>query len=256
MSCGNAVAPRTERIIAQSTNPVVLPFTGWMSAVGFGEIKAALLLRALQVTSGSMEAELAIQTAEVRTDDPDNWATVAGLSQSGAGGTCSADISVATTTAGKMWVRFGLSFKLTTGSTAPGAADATLALAYAACGSLVGAWSGQLTTTVTSDSFIALTPPVPALLADKIKAALIVQSVSGNFRCRIVVRYFVLTPEAAGAWTNTSNTDVTGADERNTGELTLTNGTNMYVQVGLAYSSSTAAFAQADVSVSVGARRN
>ena len=61
---------------------------------------------------------------------------------------------------------------------------------------------------------------------------------------------------AAGAWTNTSNTDVTGADERNTGELTLTNGTNMYVQVGLAYSSSTAAFAQADVSVSVGARRN
>ena len=211
MSCGNAVAPRTERIVAQSTNPVVLPFTAWILAVGLDEIKAALLLRALQVASGSMEAELAIQTAEVRTDDPDNWATVA---------------------------------------------DATLALAHAACGSLVGAWSGQLATTVTSDSFIALTPPVPALLADKIKAALIVQSVTGNVRCRIVVRYFVLTPEAAGAWTNTSNTDVTGADERNTGELTLTNGTNMYVQVGLAYSSSTAAFAQADVSVSVGARRN
>jgi hypothetical protein len=211
MSCGNAVAPRTERIVAQSTNPVVLPFTAWILAVGLDEIKAALLLRALQVASGSMEAELAIQTAEVRTDDPDNWATVA---------------------------------------------DATLALAHAACGSLVGAWSGQLATTVTSDSFIALTPPVPALLADKIKAALIVQSVTGNFRCRIVVRCFVLTPEAAGAWTNTSNTDVTGADERNTGELTLTNGTNMYVQVGLAYSSSTAAFAQADVSVSVGARRN
>ena len=203
-SCGDAVAPRTERIIAQSTNPVVLPFTGWMSAVGFDEIKAALLLRALQVASGSMEAELAIQTAKVRTDDPDNWATVSGLSQSGAG----------------------------------------------------GAWSGQLPTTVTSDSFIALTPPVPALFADKIKAAIIVQSVTGNFRCRIVVRTFVLTSEAAGAWTNTSNTDVTGADERNTGELTLTNGTNMYVQVGLAYSSSTAAFAQADVSVSVGARRN
>ncbi|MES2642003.1 MAG: hypothetical protein V4850_21135 [Myxococcota bacterium] len=232
-----------------------IPMTNWQSAVGYDDIKAALNLRSVQVASGGLEAQLAIQTATVRTDEPDNWATVSGLTQSGAGATGSAAISVANTTAAKMWVRFGLAYNLTAGSTAPGAADATLALSYAACGSLIGAWNGQLTTTVTSDSYVAITPMIPALLADKIKAAIIVNSVTSNFQCRVVVRYGFALKEVAGAWTNTSDTNVSGASQRNTGELTLSNGSNMYVQIGLAYSNTSAVFAQADVAVSVGARR-
>jgi hypothetical protein len=159
-------------------------------------------------------------------------------------------------TAGKAWVRFGIQYSA---ASAPGAAEVTLALSYAACGKMVGSWRGQLASESTADSFVALTPFIPALLADKIQAAMIVSSQgtsSTGFRARIVVRYAAAMTAVPSTWTDTTDTGSTGPVERNTNLITLTTGGNLYAQLGLAYSSATSGtLATADLAVAVGARR-
>ena len=222
--------------------------------MGLDVIKAIMTLRSVLVSAGTFSGQLAMQTAAVRTDNPDAWAVVAGLSASAASGATadasSTSISIATTTALKAWVRFGVTFS---SGAAGGAADVGLAVSYAACGSTVGNWKGQLVADSATDSFVAITPFLPSILADKIKAAIIVSSVTGTFTCRIVVRYAAVLTDVPGAWVNT--TDTNSNTERNTGEITLSNGANMYVQIGLAYSASGGGHSTGDVVVSTGIRR-
>lgn len=254
MSCGSSFPLTTQRLVSQGAPSLTVPYTDWLPAMGLDTIKAVLVLRAVLVSAGNFSAQLAMQTASVRTDTPDAWSAVAGLSLAAASGVNaelgSANISVAASTAGKAWVRFGVTFS---SGAAGGAADVALAVAYAACGSTVGTWRGQLVSDSATDSFLAVSPMVPAILADKIKAAIIVASVTGTFVCRVVVRYAPTLTDAPGAWVNT--TDTNAATERNTGEITLTNGSNMYVQIGLAYSATGGGHSTADVVVSSGIRR-
>lgn len=58
-----------------------------MPAIGFDWIKGAILLRAVAIASGTLNAQLAIQTADVRTDAQGAWAQVNGLSTTAVTGT-------------------------------------------------------------------------------------------------------------------------------------------------------------------------
>lgn len=190
---------------------------------------------------------------------PDDWAIVtadSGLTVAGEGRDCSAALGVSGLTAGKAWVRWGVAFYMDSeqGTTAPGAADVTLSVVTVACGSMVGSWRGSLVSSVTADAVVPVTSWVPSVWAQKVMAAFIVASASGNFRCRLVYRVAETSTDAPGSWQDTTDTNVAGNSERNTGNLTLTLGSNLMVQFGVAYSSSSGT-SVGEVAVSVGVRR-
>jgi hypothetical protein len=240
------------------TTAICVPFTEWSPCVGVDAVQAAMILAALSMGAGSAQAQLAYQTAPVRVDNPDVWAAVpSGLTVSGSTTTsgASSSIDVSSLTAGKAWIRFGVLLSVAVGGTPPAVADVTLAMANTDVGAMVGNWRGQLVATVTSDAYMAVTGWTVSLAAQKVMAAIIVASASTNFRHRLVYRVAPTMQAVPGAWTDiATEVNQSGNLERNTGRLALTLGANLFVQFGLAYSSSSGT-SVADVQVSVGARR-
>lgn len=221
---------------------------------------AALIVAGQSTAGGNVGTQLAYQTATVRTEVPDAWALVstaigAGLDVVGESTGCSAELNVSAITADKAWVRWGIGFSMNTGGTAPGSAEVTLTVAGVAKGMMIGTWSGHLTSSTTSDTNIPVTGWVPAIWAQTVFVALLVTSAAANFRLRLIVRVAGASKESPGNWANTTDTNNSGNQTRGISDATLAPGSNLWVQFGLAYSSSSGT-AGGEVSISVGVRRD
>ena len=171
-----------------------------------------------------------------------------GSGQTGSGELCS-DI-VTPDFSGVAFVRFGLAYKISSGSI--GQADVSYQLTYESCGRVVG--SQQLTpvTTSTANSFVPLTGWLSALQAEVVKAVVVMSGKTGNFRCRLSYRVATTSPESPGSW----NADVTGTSyidtdgSYNTDEVSLSVSTAMWVQIGLQFNSTSAGvFSTANLTV-------
>lgn len=190
-----------------------------------------------------------------RTDSPGAWAAVsAGLVLSGGVlENAKGNISIASLTNGKMWIRFGVFLEPDSPGTAPVAADVSLCVALTQFGSMVGSFRQQLVSSVSSDACIAIGGFLPRASVAKMAAAFIVASADANFQVRLVFRRALVSPANPGAWANTTDSNSLGATERHTSDLAVSLGDYQWVQPGIAYSSYSGT-SKGEVSVSVGVR--
>ena len=125
-----------------------------------------------------------------------------------------------------------------------------------ACGSVLGTATLALSTLTTTDAFAPVTGFVPALHAAKVKAALVVASLSGNFQCRLCYRVATTSREEPGSWSTTFDQWRSASGEYNTGDLTPASANEMWIQFGVQYSlSSGSALGQATVTTTVTGRK-
>lgn len=258
MDIGPSYPSITQRMYTNGTGLVFVPVTDWGPAIGLDTLMAAIIVTSMYTASGNTKAQLAVQTASVRTDAPDAWAVVSvtggGLSVVGETHGASAELTVSSLTASKAWVRWGVAFSLDTGATGPGSADVTFTASGVCVGKMIGSWRGQLVSSVTSDATIAITGWIPVVWAKKVMAPMLVTSASANWRCRLRYRTSESSTSAPGNWTDTGDTDHSGNQERVAVDNGLSLGSNHFVQFGLGYSSSSGT-SIADISITVGVRR-
>ncbi len=262
MGCGKTGQPTTRRVRTTVTAEQFEPVTDWMPATGLSDVKMVLKRKSVQLggTAPTFNVKPAIQVALVRPDDPGDWAAISGAGPyTGAGESNTTVLSVAATTAGKMFVRFGFSYYL--GGTAPtdGQADVEVQVSYLSCGSIVGTMTQELQAfNTTTDSYVAVTGWIPAIDVSKVNAAFVIAGLSGNFQCQLAVRTAATSIQAPSTWSKLEGASYrTSNGETTTSELTVTAGSDMFVQFGVAFCQSTAGAApgQATVSTAVAVRR-
>lgn len=261
MPCGILTPAITKHLASTFTGANSLrfeAFTEWMPVIGLDKLKAILRLRSL---TNQFQCQLAYQTAAVRTDNPDAWATLDQLTSTDR---CTGVLDVSSALAGKFYVRFGLAYNISSGST-NSQADATLQLSYDACGMVAGGVTLQALAPDTSNYFAPVTGWIQAIDAAKVLAAILVSGVVNNFQCRLTYRTATVdTGVIADNWAvvNLEAGWHTGNGEFNTTLLTLPTGVGqsgriddkMWIQFGLQFSVSSGTAGQATVSVATAVR--
>jgi hypothetical protein len=175
--------------------------------------------------------------------------------QQGDGEKATGSVNVAVATAGKAFVRFGLLYNLSSGSTL-GFTDAAMQVTYNACGEVIGRASKRLQTPdSTNTQYEAYTDWIPAIQADKVSAAIIANGFAGAFGCRLAVQTADTSVEAPNAWANLEAGFTTTSGSRNTGELTLSLGNATWVRFGIASLLTSGTNGAADVSALISVRR-
>lgn len=174
------------------------------------------------------------QYAQVRSDAPDT-PTAYGTALSGAGQLVVESGNIQSTTSTKFLVRFGVKYDVSSGTNGA-SAEVELQVAYDMCGQAVGTYDEQLMVTSDTKVFYALTGWIPSLHAAKMKAAVVVNGLGGNFKWRMTYRTADVYPSQPNAWQadwdSTGNPE-RGATEINTGELAPTTTGKMWVQFGI-----------------------
>jgi hypothetical protein len=198
-----------------------------------------------KAVSGSFRCQVVVQYAAVRTDEPDSPSSV-GSALTGAGEALVSSGDISGTTANKMWRRYGIKYDLTSGSAAT--ADVELQVVENTCGEVLTSWSGVLVASTSTRAFQEVGMWVPASLAKKIKAAVVVNSLSGNFQWCLTYRTATTSKDVPDAWTADWDTLRT-ATEVNTGELSPTLTGKMWVQIGIQYNLSGSTPGQAFVQI-------
>ncbi|MBM4367604.1 MAG: hypothetical protein FJ102_15440 [Deltaproteobacteria bacterium] len=97
----------------------------------------------------------------------------------------------------------------------------------------------------------------PAIDVSKVNAAFVIAGISGNFQCQLAVRAAATSIQSPSSWSKLEGASYRTANgETTTGELTVTAGSDMFVQFGVAFCQSTAGAApgQATVSTAVAVR--
>lgn len=255
MACGSLTSVIQKALDAQANLDGLAWFTGWIPCTGLDRFTAILRNRGV---NGFFRSQIVAQFAAVRTDEPD--APIAyGSTQDGAGERCIESGDISSTASTKFYVRFGVKYTVSQG-TAPARADVELQVAYDMCGQVVGAFDEQLVATSDTKVFVALTPWLPSLHAAKMKAAVVVNSLSGNFKWRLTYRTATASVQAAHAWEanwDPTNNVERGATEINTGQLTPSTSGKMWVQFGIMIylSSGYTGPGQASVQASVAVRK-
>jgi hypothetical protein len=267
MTCAKSQGPVEIGVLAKDfyvTSPQTYafePITEWMCAYGFDQMNASVGSR-LDKTNMSFEYVVGYQTAATRPDVPDAFAKVGSASAS-TGANPRSDRAVARTdydVAGKQWIRLAVGYR-NQATTALGASRLSTALAWRACGSIVGveafkARTSNSTATLPSAAVTAVTDWMPAWYADLCQFAIIPTGVTGNLTLKPAYQTATTSPESADAWAYLPQASAS-ASERNTGEMQPALAGKMWVRFGLAYYlTSGSALAQADVNVTVAARRN
>lgn len=250
MGCGLLMPPISVRLAALSTTFVYWWGTPWREAIGLDTVMAAI--KAADAST-NFNWQLAIQTAAVRTDNPDQPATL-GTAQTGVGPYVTTALDISQTTGSKMWVRFGLAYKIGTGA-GPEQGDIDLQLQYTQCGKMVATFANQVVATQGSTGLVTVISDwIPSMQVTKIKPAFVINSATTNLRVRLVYRTSGAVRESPSAWSTLGS--LQSAGETCPGELSPTIGTqDMWVQIGLEVSSSDANLAQGFVAVAVGVRK-
>lgn len=262
MACGKTNKPISKRVRATNIAPQFEPFSAWMLAPGTDTAKMVVKRKSVQLagTAPTLSFQPAMQLAEVRTDDPGTWAVIAGTATySGTGESNTGLLSIGASLAGSLWVRFGWCYTL--GGTAPtdGQADVEVQTSVASCGRVVGSVTQQLSSFNTTTNTIAtITGWIPTVEAQKVVAAFVVSDLTGNFRCRLAVRFAATSIEVPGVWNLLESAYRTANGGDTTPELTVSGDDQMFCQFGVAHSQSTAGSppGQATVSTTVAVRRS
>lgn len=249
MSCNSLLPAVSKRLTSLSTTAAYEWFTDWLPAATM--LRAQSVMKAKAV-SGNLVIQVAMQTAAVRPDDPDSPVTVAST-QSGAGETCSDVGDVTSGLAGKYFVRFGIAYSLSSGSIGQG--DVSLQVAYDACGGVAGSQTLALSTVSSTDSFLPVTGWLASISAEKVRAAVILAG-NANIQWKLSYRTATTSVDSPNAWQTGLEAGYHGTGATNTGDLTPSVSTAMWVQFGIQYSSSSGGtLAVGNMSVSVATRK-
>ena len=216
-----------KRLDCSTTSLTYVWFTNFFPCIGVDKAKAVLKNRAV---SGNFQSQLCVQYASVRTDMPDAPSAV-GSPLVGAGESCTGVVDIATDTASKLYMRVGVAHSLSSGSSL-GGADVTLDLSYVACGRIVSTVSREYLAYSTTSVSQAISGWLPALEVEEIKVGVVVSGLTGNAQWRICWRIATTSTEAPGAWTTTESFRNTNNTEVNTGEITISAASDMYIQIG------------------------
>ncbi len=113
MACAQTTPEQQASLSTTTTANAIHWFTGWMLVVGLDKLKATIKNRSI-IGTATFQTQLAMQTAAVRTDNPDTPLTLDSALQ-GAGERCSGVEDVAANTDDVFWVRFGVAYALQAG---------------------------------------------------------------------------------------------------------------------------------------------
>jgi hypothetical protein len=255
MSCGQVTKSVEKQLCSNgSGTDLYEPFTEWLPAVGLDAVRAVIKQYALS----NFQCRFGYQTADVRTDKPNAWASNGSLVTTPE---VVYDVDLSAVTPGKFFIRFGVCYQ----GTGAGAGRGTVALqtSFDACGKIVGSHSFQAYAENANDYYQPVTGWIPTIHVDKVKAAIIVSGVqvSGvTFDYNLAFQTAATSPEGPDAWSSTflsGNTLQSGAAEWASGELSWASApTNkMWVRYGVHYKSSGASRAGAFVSAAVAVRK-
>ena len=254
MTCGSTSGPTGGRFAALSETQVIEWLTGWVPCVGMDTIRPTLKLRA--ASSDNFEAQIVCQVAKVRADEPEDPVLVT-TAQSPSSGTldyCPGNVSVSSDAADAVLIRFGIAYAYAT-STSQCMADVELEVTYHQYGQIAGASSHELSSGTSEGRYVIMTPMLPAILVDKVKAAVSCTSLTGNFKWRLAYRTATAAKDSPGAWSVVTDGNAPyGSGDTNTGDLSVTLGSVAWVQLGLQYYSTTGE-GQAALAAAVGTRR-
>ena len=262
MACGKTNKGITKHLVTTALVEAFKPFGEWEPAPGLDKYKMVIKRKSVQLagTAPTFNIKPALQVALVRTDNPSDWAVIAGLGPYvGVGESNTEVIDVSSLTAGRFFVRPGISYYL--GGTAPthGQADVEVQVSSVQCGSIIATMTQDLQAFNTiTDAFAVCSGWVPAIDADKVLAAFVISGLLNNFRCQLAYRTATTSIQSPSAWALLEGAAYRTANgETTTGEIVLSIGGQMFVQFGIAYSQSTAGAApgQATVSTTVAVRR-
>lgn len=218
-----------------------------MTAAGIDSIRA--VVRSLAGSGGTnWKWQIAIQTAEVRPDNPDLPALL-GSEQTNDGtyapGDLTPDLSA------KAYFRLGIAYRSVSGLSQ---ADIEADFAWNDCGKVVSSVTFPITCDNSSPSYIPLGDILPANFAQKFKAAIIITSADANLQCKLVYRKGTVKA-ALTSWTDFTVADSYSASaERNTSERAISASTELWAQAGLAVKS-TSGTSQGTITVLLMARK-
>ncbi|MFZ5481996.1 MAG: hypothetical protein ACOZNI_34870 [Myxococcota bacterium] len=256
MGCGGQQGGKEEHLVALSSTLAVKWFSGFVPCIGMDLVR--FVMRVHGASNDTLQVQPVVQFAAVRTDKPDA-PILKGSLQSPTSGSLelnTGDISLATDGASKFYVRFGVAYRFNPTGGSQCEADVGLDVLFSQCGQVVGAATHDLFASTTDDRFAIVGGLVPVMNVDKVKAAVIVSSKTGNFQWKITYRTFSSNKETPSAWQNAfEGSWRTAAGDVNTGELTITGlGQVAWIQFAIQYSSSSGA-GQANVAAAVGVRK-
>ncbi len=255
MSCGGSTSQTFKRL--NGTTPIFAYewYTGWMSCVGLDTIMATVVGRAC--SSDDFECQVAQQVAKVRTDDPDAPTLLGSVLSPTAGvlDSNSTVLDISGDTEPAAFVRWGLAYRYANGQS-QSSGDLGLDVAYVRCGELVGAGSWQLDSSTTAMRYIVVTDWLVRLLVDEVKLISLLTNLTGPLQYRLVYRTVATDKANPSAWANVTDANAPyGAGDVNTGDLAISLGANMLVQLGIGYQLSTGGQGQGTISAAVGIRR-
>jgi hypothetical protein len=253
MACGQSLGPWSAQLTAVSTSEWQVEWMSpWMPSIGVDTLSAVIKNKAVQ---GGIQTRLVIQTAAVRTDVPDAPSLLEASWHSGAGEYSTGALSVSSHNGSKFFFRIGVAYQAVTN--APGQANVWLDLCTVACGEVVGTTSRDLVSSGTTSRFAPLTRWIPAVLAQEVMAAMVVNGATGGFRCQLTWRSAATSRESPGSWaTGFEGAWHSGDGEWNSGEKTPSPGTDMWVQLGVEYSLSSAGEGGASITFAIATRRS
>ena len=104
--------------------------------------------------------------------------------------------------------------------------------------------------------FEPLTGWIPAIDADKVKAAIIVSGVDGTIETKLYYQTATAVVQTTNSYAEVETTWTSGADERCTGDTALSIASAMWVRFAMAYKMPSGTVGQATVSVAVATRRS
>ena len=208
-------------------------YTDWMPAIGVDAVKAVFKVKA---AGGNRDivVQPIIQTAKVRTNDPDAPSLLGATALTGAGEASPNTIDISNATAGKQFVRFGMAYKAaSTGGEAM--ADVSLQVCLKVYGKLVATKTLQLVAPDTSNYYTPITDWLPSMMVSKAKAALVVTQATGNFKVSLAYQKAATSVESPGSWSALGS--LYGSGEDNTSDQTLSYGnpSEAWVRLGIRY---------------------
>ncbi|MBK7395781.1 MAG: hypothetical protein IPJ34_05605 [Myxococcales bacterium] len=238
MNYRNLTAQIQRHLISNNTTPLQEWFTDWMSCDGIDNIRLVIKVKN---SGASFSWQPIVQYAAVRVDSP-GAATTIGNGQSNNGEYNPGDIAVATDMGNNRLFRLGVQYSSASASVQQG--DVYLQASWRQAGTDLGTRRVTLAVADSSDKYEVLTPWMPATFMAKVKAAFVLTSITpsnGNLRYMLAYQTADTAIEQPGTWQDaeagwSQPGNGTTYAERNTGERSLANLTQMWFRLGVKYS--------------------
>lgn len=252
MALTNTLPEVTAAISATTTTDVFTWLTGWIPAIAIDDAMATLKIANAVNT---IRVQPVVQFAVIRIDKPSAPTTVGSVqSNDGEYFVSASDYNIGASAPGNTFVRFGVAHHV---NTAPntGRADVAFQLSFRQKGRLLTPWSAHLVATSATKQFIPISGWMTGLDAVKVEGTIVVTDLTGSLELKLTYRTATASPESPDAWDTTGlGSPINSNSENNTGELTPTTTSKMWVQFGLYYDVTAGSLGQADVFVLLGIR--